>query len=247
LKKCYTWHDFDGLVIEIREIFSEELWLKDRLPKRSQAMIAKKIDFKTLIVWMVSAMLVFSTFSVVFVSPGFAQSKCKFRHTVEPGDTLTSIADLYQTDWQEIAEANDLQEPYVLQIDEKLCIPNGVKPGTDTDTDTDSTTTPISDEEGSSAGITALLGFYSMLLEVKNLEDNTVYNVRVGDHPDEYLFTVGRLKTDDNGNYKGYFNLPSLIGTKKAQVCVKNVWTDEIGCALFENPAFYYNIPGCFN
>ena len=50
-------------------------------------------------------------------------AKCKFKHKVKAGETLIYIADLYQTDWKEIAEANDLKEPYILTVGQVLCIP----------------------------------------------------------------------------------------------------------------------------
>ena len=34
---------------------------------------------------------------------------CKFKHTVEPGDTLIYLGELYNIDWREIAKANDIK------------------------------------------------------------------------------------------------------------------------------------------
>ena len=43
---------------------------------------------------------------------------------VESGDTLSTIADKFPgVTWQQIAEANDLKDPYPLSIGQKLIIP----------------------------------------------------------------------------------------------------------------------------
>ena len=45
-------------------------------------------------------------------------------YSVESGDTLSTIADKFPgVTWQEIANANDLEDPYPLSIGQKLIIP----------------------------------------------------------------------------------------------------------------------------
>jgi hypothetical protein len=50
-------------------------------------------------------------------------------HAVRPGETLTTIARGYlgaRADWNELAAANAIAEPYVLQIDQQLVLPDVV-------------------------------------------------------------------------------------------------------------------------
>jgi len=51
-------------------------------------------------------------------------------HTVVDGDTLESIAEQYKADAADIIsyEGNHLQEPYVLEVGQKLIVPDGRKP-----------------------------------------------------------------------------------------------------------------------
>ena len=49
------------------------------------------------------------------------------KYKVQSGDTLAQIAEKYGITWQKIAEANNMKEPYGIEIDQELIIP-GVKP-----------------------------------------------------------------------------------------------------------------------
>lgn len=192
----------------------------------------KRILVKSTLVFM-SAMMVVSVLAAGFVQPAFAQ-KCKFRHTVEPGETVSSIAVLYGIEYTEVAEANNLKEPYVLQVDQVLCIPAGSKPD-EVVSDNGTTTTTTG-----GPSIEALFGLASIYVEVNSLAKSTVYNLQVGNYPGVYTTKIGRFKTDQTGNFEGWFLLPRFyyLQREKAQVCVKNVWTDEVGCSIFDNP--YY-------
>lgn len=44
-------------------------------------------------------------------------------HTVQAGETLSSIARRYGTTWQAIAQANNLSAPYTIYVNQKLMIP----------------------------------------------------------------------------------------------------------------------------
>jgi len=182
-----------------------------------------------------SALIVVSFSAAAFVQPAAAVT-CKFRHKVEAGETVSSIAALYGISWLDIVEANNLKEPYTLQIDQRLCIPSGSQPSEGGD-----------GEDGDSGGpsLDALIGLRSILVEVNGIAKNTVVNLRVGNKPSSHLLTIGRFKTDKNGHYKGYFSLPShdYIQTRYAQVCIKNVWTDEVACEIFSNPGWHFWVP----
>jgi LysM repeat protein len=49
-------------------------------------------------------------------------------HIVQPGESLSTIGDLYGVPWLQIAQANDIPEPYVIQVGQELIIPVGAPP-----------------------------------------------------------------------------------------------------------------------
>jgi LysM repeat protein len=49
-------------------------------------------------------------------------------HVVQPGESLSTIGDLYSVPWLQIAEANGIPEPYVIQVGQTLIIPIAVPP-----------------------------------------------------------------------------------------------------------------------
>lgn len=61
-------------------------------------------------------------------------------YKVKAGDTLSLIAAKYNVELQKLIEANDLKEPYNIEIDQELKIP-GVAPAESTTTTTESSTT----------------------------------------------------------------------------------------------------------
>jgi len=196
---------------------------------------SKKIQRTIMIA--LSALIAMSFSAAVLVQPAAAVT-CKFRHKVEAGETVSSIAALYDISWLDIVEANNLKEPYVLQIDQRLCIPSGSKPSDTGDTE---------DGETGGPSLEALLGLRSILVEVNGIAKNTVVNLRVGNYPSSNMIKIGSFKTDKNGHYKGYFSLPSYdyLQSRNVLVCIKNVWTDEIACDIFPNSGWQYYAPRC--
>lgn len=49
-------------------------------------------------------------------------------YTVKKGDTLYSIGLEYGYDYKEIAQANNIQSPYIIRVGQQLALPNGIKP-----------------------------------------------------------------------------------------------------------------------
>jgi len=200
---------------------------------------SKNRRFGRLAVIMLSILLVIAF--IAATSPqSAAAAPCKFKHKVKAGETLISIANLYQTDWQEIAEANDLKEPYAVTVDQVLCIPDGKAPGTDLDSDVDTD----ADADGTEPKLTGVPAFMHVLVVVENFPKNKVYNVRIGDgssgNPNSNFYKIGRLKTDKKGDFEGYFRTPTeLHVTRKLVVCLKDPFTDKTYCSDYENPFDY--------
>jgi len=58
----------------------------------------------------------------------FAQSPCSSgdqTYVVVSGDTLGAIASRYKTTWQKLASYNHIQNPNLIYVNEKVCIPGG--------------------------------------------------------------------------------------------------------------------------
>ena len=49
------------------------------------------------------------------------------KYKVLSGDTLAAVGDKFGVGWQQIAEKNNLQEPYALEVDQELIIPGVFK------------------------------------------------------------------------------------------------------------------------
>ena len=56
----------------------------------------------------------------LFVSNVFAAEN----YTVQPGDSLTKIARLFGTNYLVLAEANDLEPPFIINVGQVLIIPD---------------------------------------------------------------------------------------------------------------------------
>ena len=187
----------------------------------------------------ISMLIVLSFIMMALPQPALA-AKCKIKHTVEAGDTVQYLADIYQVDWREIVEANELTDPYVLVIGQILCIPDGTPP-TDTE-DTTATTVTVTDNKGKEATMEVDPHFDQIILKVTNFNKKTPYYVSVANSPDNPIyFRVGRMRTDEAGNSEGLFKMPLYFpNTRTITVCVKNNWTDARSCIVYQNPYYYY-------
>jgi len=72
-------------------------------------------------------------------------------YTVKAGDALAAIGAQFNVDFKTIAEANDLKEPYNLEVGQQLKIPGVKKTGTTTDTTTSTTGTSTTTNTTSTA------------------------------------------------------------------------------------------------
>jgi LysM repeat protein len=154
---------------------------------------------------------------------------CKFRHTVQQGETLSYLADLYQVTVEEIAKANNLQPPYVIVAGTVLCIPGGVKPGA-------GTATPTGKQEKAAPTLTIFPGLNAVFVSVENFLPKTSYYVRLHPYGTSASYRIGNFTTNKEGDFADWFRLPPDVPrTFQMQVCVKNVWTDAVSCAKYDD------------
>lgn len=170
-------------------------------------------------------------FSLVPVSTVEAVT-CKYKHTVQPGDTLMYIANLYTVDWLDIAKANNLNPPYTITVGTVLCIPGGTAPA-------DSGSTGGKKEKAQPV-LTVLPSFNQVLVSVENFLPKTPYYVRVFPRLTGVSYRIGNFTTNKDGDWTGYFRLPRYVPrTPQMAVCVKNTWTDAVSCAKYDDTFSY--------
>lgn len=166
-----------------------------------------------------------------------AAAKCIDRYTVVAGDTLIGIADTYKVDWLKLAEANDLKAPYTLQVDQKLCIPEGatIPSGSTGSTGTTTTTSTNTTLENVTIKPTAITPNGKRLtVEISGLGVRQslrfwLWTPVETDLPAKRIGLVsGRTK---GGTVKVTFNLPSEYrGYPSYILCAKDMRSDETKC-----------------
>jgi len=208
----------------------------------------KRTQYKKITLGLISFFLMFMLIMAAIPLTSASAVVCKYHHTVQAGETLFYIAQLYNVNYLEIAKANNLTDPYTIMVGDKLCIPGG----------TDPTTQPDSDKDKASFVGYANLGH--VYIEIKNFPKLTNYYVRLQTpngvditkliEQREY-FGDARLnfRTDKNGDFSGWFKAPmDLARYPNMEICVKNVLTDALSCAGYEDYYAYSNalqVIGC--
>jgi len=171
--------------------------------------------------------LVITIIAAVAPSSSALAQKCKFKHEVEPGDTLIYLGTLYQIDWRDIADSNNVKEPYVLVEGTVLCIPGGVSPGTQ----------PTTTEEEGGPKFWVVPSVGHVLVSVENFPKKISYYVRIFPRSAGVAYRIGHFTTNKEGDYTGWFNVPFFVPRlADMAVCIKNVWTDAVSCAKYEDP-----------
>ena len=159
------------------------------------------------------------------------QVTCSTTYTVKSGDYLTKIADAYDVTWYDLAAANDLKSPYVIYVDQKLCIPK-----TTTTTPDSSTSTGSS----SRAKVSVVIDKKEITVKATDMATKSTFFVKVDDAGDRSLvwYKVGVLSTGSSTSATASYKLPEeLEDAKSLNVCLKNTTTDANIC---NNPAYNY-------
>lgn len=152
---------------------------------------------------------------------------CKFKHTVEAGDTIHYLANLYSVTWEEIAEANDLLPPYTITVGQVLCIPGGSAPA-------QSTKPANADKKPSLEVVPSLSHVY---VSVENFQPKTSYFVRIFPRTEDVSYRIGVFTTNKDGDFADWFKIPGYVPrSANMGVCVKNAWTDAVSCVKYEEP-----------
>jgi len=153
-----------------------------------------------------------------------AHVTCAQNYTVKAGDTLTSIAATYGVTVTELANANNLKEPYLIYVGQVLCIPASAS----STTTSGSTTTSSSAEK-----LIIERGKNTVVIKITGFPKKSIYyvkgkNAARGVYP---WYKFGRVKTSKTGSATITLKLPKqLRSTEVIQVCLKNAVTDAVVC-----------------
>jgi LysM repeat protein len=159
-----------------------------------------------------------------------AAANCKFKHTVEAGDTINYLANLYSVGWEQIVKANDLLPPYTITVGQVLCIPAGTEPSKT------STETP-NKAKGKQPTLDVVPQISHVYVSVENFAPKTSYFVRIFPRNNTVSYRIGVFTTNKEGDFADWFKIPGFMPrTANMGVCVKNAWTDAVSCVKYEEP-----------
>ncbi len=178
----------------------------------------KSDRIKNLINLALSLLLVVTLVSAALPQPAQAAT-CRTYHTVKSGDTTVSIAKTYGLKWRVIAEANDMEYPYDLDVGDKLCIPPKAE-----DDDTN-----IADE----LKMTVKAVGNTVTITVKGLTAKASFYVRARDGNASVggWHKLGVMRAKKKVTSSTSFILPRELREKLyLQICLKNGTTDEMAC-----------------
>ncbi|MCI0519860.1 MAG: LysM domain-containing protein, partial [Chloroflexi bacterium] len=144
-----------------------------------------------------------------------AEATCAQKYTVQSGDTLTKIAATYNITVTELANANEIKEPYTLYVGQVLCIPAGAT----------TTTSSASSSSSKSADMTIERKGNTLVIKITNYPKKSVFVVKVKDAFRTYdtWYKMGRVKSDKAGAGKATLKIPkALLDHDEILVCLKN-------------------------
>jgi LysM repeat protein len=164
-----------------------------------------------------------------FPQPALAAT-CVSTYFVRAGDTTPKIAKTFGLKWSQIAIANDLKQPYRLDVGQSLCIPPQDSP---TERSQAGTTTVTKQTK-----LTVLLTNDLLEVTLGGLSRKGVYTVKVRDSDASVggWYKLANLKIDRKETVTAVYRLPQeLSDIAWISVCLKNGTTDELICQTVVN------------
>jgi LysM domain len=147
---------------------------------------------------------------------------CGKTYTVAAGDTLTAIAAKYNTTVQVLADLNDLKEPYVLSVGQKICLPAGAT----------TTTSSSSSSSSKKFDFTVTRNENRIRVDVAGGPTKANYRVTIGtDSRTAKGWTrLGRMHVSGSSGAAS-FGLPKDLRDEPSYiVCLKNMVSGEKFC-----------------
>jgi LysM repeat protein len=170
-----------------------------------------------------AVLIAVSVLTAAFPRPAQAAT-CAERYTVREGDTKSSISRRFDMDWDDIADASDIDPSDRIRPGQRLCIPE------------------VDDDERPNASVRlrASATHRLLTLNISGLtQKKAVFITRVRD-PRVGVggFTkLGNVKVKKGDTATKSFTIPSeLLNALYLQVCIKNASTDEMRCQTVIHP-----------
>ncbi len=187
----------------------------------------KHISQKVVHLAIVLAFILTAAFSIAPTQIAVA-ADCAVNHVVESGETISSIAFQYNVDWQDVATANNLKDPYTIFINETLCIPASAT------STTSSSSTSSSSSSKSSTYFDLTRDATRIYVSTTGFKKNSAYFVKIrnGGTTDINWYKLDDLLlTQKSGSVDASFKLPvSYRLVKIIVVCFKNIENDSLVC-----------------
>lgn len=145
---------------------------------------------------------------------------CVAYYVVRKGDTTARIAHTFDLKWKQIAVANDLDQPYELEVGQRLCIPPE-----------DSRTEPGVVTSKTKMAVSATSTRVAITLS--GLSTKSVFYVKVRDASVDVRgwYKIGTFKIGKNAERTYSYAVPKeLASATFLTVCLKNATTDELIC-----------------
>jgi LysM repeat protein len=150
---------------------------------------------------------------------------CLVKYTVASGDSLYRIASAYSVSFNDLAELNKIQAPYMLYVGQILCIPKGATIPTEF----------AASGTAAATNATKVAYVYSITdqvwIGVANFSKNHIYYVKVysGRIRNYPMYQLGLMYTDKTGKSGSWYRLPSAVKSLRyITVCIKDAWNDDL-------------------
>lgn len=150
---------------------------------------------------------------------------CADRYTVREGDTKSSISRHFDVNWEDIADASDIDASDRIRPGQRLCIP---------EVDNNDERPNANVRLRASATHTLLTLTISGLSQKKAIFITRVRDASVGVGG---FSKLGNIKVKKSDTAKKSFTIPKeLMNALYLQVCIKNASTDEMRCQTVIHP-----------
>ena len=179
--------------------------------------------------------------AAIFPQSAQAASTCRAYYTVKKGDTTPYISHTYNLKWRDIADANDMDPGDKLTVGDVLCIPPESASTKEESTSTESgnkTKVRVPETDQKAVVLVSITG-KRIGLTTRKFSVNHTYLVKARDASTSiggwHKVEVIRVKKSTTQNFN--FDLPKdLRSTLQVNVCLKDMYTDELICRATFNP-----------
>ena len=167
---------------------------------------------------------------LAFFAPALASAQESVTYTVKPGDTLSEIAEKYNTTVEKLAEKNKIENIHLIFVDQVLVI-EGTAPSTATATAAASATTyeaPAAPAESNTAAASTVSGSEAEAKEwIAQKESGGSYTATNGRYIGRYQLTDSYLNGDYSAENQERVADAYVAGRYGSWTAAKNFWLNN--------------------